>query len=246
MTPKSVQVGALDLQMEKGNWGRVAGLVSGFTIYEPGAKIENRADHPGEFIKGRVMESRDWESRSLLRWWGRLSRSICEGTAPSMLDINNATYTPKTHNNAQTDQNRLVPRWDAQGDGLVGNWANVKETMITGAELAIGNDVATGETSSRINLKSLVAIANARKFVAVTVEDTTALTMVITTGITVVLPGGMNISEIGMFLRLRSHSPSEGIQTSRRQLVAYDFFGPPTNIPNGGVIAPRYTFSFAV
>lgn len=40
MTPKSVQVGALDLQMEKGNWGRVVGLVSGFTVYEPGAKGE--------------------------------------------------------------------------------------------------------------------------------------------------------------------------------------------------------------
>lgn len=245
MTPKSVQVGALDLQMEKGNWGRVVGLVSGFTVYEPGAKIEHRADHPEEFIAGKVMAKHDWESRSLLRWWGRLNRAICEGVAPSLLDVNNAAYSPKTHANANSDLCRLVPRYDAISLGG-GPWTGGTESIVTGAELAIGNTVATGEESSFINLKALIATANARRFVATTQEDTAALIMVITAGITVVTPGGLDISEIGMFARLRSESPLEGSGAlPRRQLMAYDFFSPVTNIPNGGVIAPRYTFSFA-
>lgn len=242
MTPKSINVGGLDLDMERGNWGRVVALTTGFTVYEPGAKIEHRADHPEEFITGKVMAKRDWESRSLLRWWGRLNRAFCEGTSPSLLDINNATYNPKTHQNTNSDQCRLVPRYDAMGVGF-GNWQFAESTP-TGAELAIGNTITVGEESSYINLKQLVAIAPARQSVSTTLDDATAITFVVTAGITVTT-GALNISEIGMFARLRSHSPNETVTNlARRQLLAYDFFTA-VNIPLGGVIAPRYTLSFA-
>jgi hypothetical protein len=163
------------------------------------------------------------------------------------LDINNLTYSPKTHGNGSGDQARLVARFDAETDSITGPWNGLgRETTVTGAELAIGNTVATGEESSFINLKSLVAIQNARKSVATTQEDAAALIMVITAGVTVTTPGGLDISEIGMFARFRSNSPNESSNApGRRQLLAYDFFSPVTNVPNGGVIAPRYTLSFA-
>lgn len=195
-------------------------------------------DRPG----GKLVVAKKWPSRSFIRNFGRMMRSMFSGSDIPLVDYASLGFTPclaGSPPNQTSGVALLLQR--------IGNVANPQRQ--TGAMVAVG-DGAGAEDHTYNDLISRVGdIEPANDGVATTVDSAATLTIQITKGITIAQSGGITAREIGLYLALRhkfgigySFTPP---QPGRPILQAYDQITP-TPVAQGGVIAPRYTLNFPV
>lgn len=205
----------------QGNWGQVAQLKAGFDVFDK---------------DGKLIESREWDSKSYTRWFSRIVKSMFEFTNPSLTDINGNAFTAIVANDTSFQNVNMIKKYNRLDSSTFG-------FDYTGAMMAIGNGALTGEDSSFYTLKAIIdGPVNARVSTSTITEDNSTLDFQIAQGITIVNSSGETVTEIGLFARLRVRGTGAG--DIRQVMLAYDEVNPGIFVPNGGVIAPKYTLSF--
>lgn len=205
----------------QGNWGQVAQLKAGFDVFDK---------------DGKLIESRMWDSKSYTRWFSRIVKGMFEFTNPTLTDIDGNAFTMILANDSSFQNVNMIKKFNRLDSTSYG-------PDYTGAMLAIGNGALTGEDSAFYTLKSIIdEPVNSRVSTSTITEDTTTLDFQIAQGITIVNASGETVTEIGLFARLRQRGSGAG--SIRQVLMAYDEVNPGIFVPNGGVIAPKYTLSF--
>lgn len=201
---------------DKEGFGNILGLSADIRVF----------DRPG----GKLLLARKWPSRSFIRNFARIVRSLFQTTDIPLLDTAAAALTTCL-NTVSSAAGSILPRYDS--------------IIVGGAGMGVGDGVAA-EDHLRNDLASRVGpIALAGASVAATVENTSTLTIQITQGITIAVSGGITAREIGLYLFLRDEDNSATLAEGVPTLVGYDQITP-TAVAQGGVIAPRYTLNFPV
>ena len=207
-------------------WGQVGVLRAGFDIFDK---------------NGKLIDSKMWDARSYTRNFSRLVKAMFQFTNHSLTDIDGTAFSAGMASDNTNQGAKLIPRTT-----LGTTSPTALGVGYTGAMLAIGTGALTGEDSAFFNLKAIVGSPqDARTSTATITEDTATLDFQIAEGITITNSSGLTITEIGLFARIRAFNPGIG-SNPHVTLMAYDEVNPGVFVPNGGVIAPKYTLSFPV
>lgn len=209
----------MELELVRDGWGRVLALETEISVYAP---------------DGTLTHQRQWESRSFTLWFGRIIKGLFENayTPVSPLPLTDQTGTPFT---------------PAIFTGIVGGLSLVQRPSSenppdTGAMMAVG-DGAAAEISGRTDLVVNRATQDARLSTITTTINAVKIEFFTVEGITITDTAVANITEVGLFVRLRTTTDTTGINP-RRVLIAYDEVSPAIPVSTGSVIAPKYTMSF--
>lgn len=207
-------------------WGQVGVLKAGFDIFDK---------------DGKLIDSKMWDARSYTRNFSRLVKAMFEFTNPVLTDITGTVFSACMASDTTAQGDKLIPRTSVGTTSPTALGINY-----TGAMLAVGTGALTGEDSAFFDLKAIVdSPQDARMSTATVIEDTTTIDFQIAEGITITNSSGLTITEIGLYARIRQFNA--GLVTNPHVvLMAYDEVNPGVFVPNGGVIAPKYTLSFPV
>lgn len=191
-------------------------------------------DRPG----GRLIHARRFPSRSYTRNMAHILRMMHSFVSETLIDLTGAAFFPTW----------VVPNNTSGGVGFQGQ-PDVSNNVC--AQMAVGQGVGP-EDSSYFNLIAPVGDPQpANKSVVTTQQDAAGVSFFVDQGVTVAAIGGANISEVGLFTAPvpQGQNPfstfAGGNFPNRRTLIAYDQITP-IAVPQGGVIAPKYTLAFAV
>lgn len=215
-----------DLFKVKGNWGQVVQLTAGFDVY----------DKEG----GSIIATRTWEARSYVRNFARLVRAIFNAVEPTLTNQGTGSFAASTTSNPAGETTRLVPRASVNTGTPI-----PRGIGYTGAMVGIGTGAAL-EDMSRVNFVVEYRTVDARLSVSLLEESSTNYSFQVAQGITISDSAGITVSEIGLFARVRDNDGSGTNKNAEVVLVAYDGVSPGIFVPQGGVIAPKYTLSFPV
>lgn len=215
-----------DLFKVKGNWGQVCVLTAGLDVY----------DKEG----GSIIATRAWEARSYVRNFARLVRAIFNAVEPTLINQAAGSFSASTTTNPAFDTARLVPKPTSNNSTPLSLGRGY-----TGAMLGVGTG-SPSEDMSRTNFVVEYRTVDARLSPSLLEQSSTNFSFQIAQGITVSDSAGITVSEIGLFGRVRDNDGLGFTKNPEVVLMAYDGVSPGIFVPQGGVIAPKYTLSFPV
>jgi len=191
-------------------------------------------DRPG----GKLLAARRWPAQSYVRWFARIVRMMHSFVNETLTDITGTPFTPTW----------VVPN-NANGTSGFQGQPDISNKVC--AQMAVGQGVGA-EDSSYFDLIARVGDPQpANKSVVTSQQDAAGVMFFVDQGVTVALIGGANISEVGLFTapipqnQNYQSTPVGGAFPNRLTLLAYDQITP-IAVPQGGVIAPKYTMSYQV